>query len=232
MFKNIFLGITILLLLIYFSASFLYDQKYVLFIKPLIIPCFFGYAYHELKSKINQKYVFFILFFYVGESCILYMNWYTFLYPLGLLCYFFSYLCLVLLVLPYINTSSLIRQIGIYPVFTFLLIISLLIFLLDIIFDSETIIFLNLLIVLNALSAILLSVIAFIYLQHYFFRKSIFYFFGSFSIFFSDILSALEVYYLENIVLNITERFLHFFGFYLIYLFYIENSKNNDKFLV
>lgn len=56
-------------------------------------------------------------------------------------------------------------------------------------------------------------------------KKAVLYFFGSISIIFSDIFSALAVYYLDYFALSYIERILHFFGFLLIYLFMIENKE-------
>uniref|UniRef100_UPI00374D0B1F hypothetical protein n=1 Tax=Flavobacterium sp. TaxID=239 RepID=UPI00374D0B1F len=69
--KNLFLGILSAVLIIYFSASFLYDPKYVFFVKPLIIPFFLLFIYLENKYQLSKKYLFFVLFFYLGETTLL-----------------------------------------------------------------------------------------------------------------------------------------------------------------
>lgn len=228
MLKNLFLGLSIVILLVYFSASFLYDQHYVLYIKPLIIPIFLTYAFIASNYQLSLRYIAFVLLFYLGDATLLYMEVYPSLYIVGLLFYFFAYIFLLFLVLPFINSTSILKEIRPYSLFTFILIVCLLVFILDIIFDSESDIILHLVIVLNAISAILLAIFAFIYIKQLFFRKSILYFFGSFTLFFSDVLSALQVYYLEDFIINFIQRIFHFLGFYLIYLFYIENAVKKE----
>ena len=220
--KKLFLALSIFFLLLYFSASFLYHEKYVLYIKPLILPFFTAYIFLANHFKINVRYLLFIIFFYLGDCCILYIYKFPVVYELGLICYFFSYLSLLFLVLPFINSFSVLNEIRIYSIFTFFLIVSILVFLLDVIFDTKTEIFLTIIIVFDAIAAILLTFFAFIYLKQLFFKKSILFFFGSFSLFFSDVMSALQVYFVEDFLMNFIERILHFLGFYLIYLFYVE----------
>ncbi len=229
MVKKIYLGIAIFTLILYFCASFLYDAEYVLYIKPFIIPCFLNYVLLSSNFKVSKRFLAFVLFFYLGDCCILYMNISNILYSLGLFFYFLSYLSMVFLVLPFIRTKSIIYEIKPYSIFTFFLIVLILAFVILIIFDQEINLILNFVIILNAFSALLLAIFAFIYLQQNFCKKSIFYFFGGFTIFFSDILSALQVYYLESFGINFVERILHFLGFYLIYLFYIENSSKTSS---
>ncbi|WP_310555440.1 hypothetical protein [Flavobacterium sp.] len=226
MLKNVFLGISILFVLIYFSASILYDTKYVVYIKPVIIPAFICYAFCAFKERLNSHYLIFVFFFYAGEIGILFMEQSPIMYKFGLLFYFFSYLSLINLAYPYIKFVNLIKEIKLYSFFIFLLLTVLLVFILKIIFDSEIDFYLNTIIVLNALSAIFLVVTAFILLQEIFNRKTVYYFFGVFCIFFSDVISAVNFYLLDDFYLNLLERVLHFSGFFLFYLFIIQKEEN------
>ena len=218
-FKKLSFGI---LLLAYFSASFLYDSKYVVFIKPLIIPCFCLFFYSKNKQTLPKKYLLFVLFFYLGETGLIFMDNLPFLYKTSMVFYSLSYLCLINLAYPFVKSLNLLTEIRIYELIIFSLIISVLVFVLTIVFDYETNLFLNIIIVLNAVFAITLIIISFLYLKETFNKKSISFFFGVFCIFLSDIISALNFYYLEDFKLNFLERMMHFLGFYFIYLFAIN----------
>jgi hypothetical protein len=54
------------------------------------------------------------------------------------------------------------------------------------------------------------------------------YFLGGISLILSDVFSAINVYYLDILEINLLEVILHFVGFYLIYLFIIEKAKPNE----
>lgn len=222
--QSLLLGLLLVLILIYFSASFLYDSKFAVYVKPLIIPCFCLYLYFERNEKLSKKYFLFVLFFYLGETALLFMDNLPFLYKTSMFFYLLSYLCLINLAYPFVKSLNLLSEIKIYELIIFSLIISVLVFVLNVIFDSETGLFLNTIIVINAISAIFLMIVSFLYLKETFNNKSINFFFGAFCIFFSDIISALNFYYLEDFKLNFLERILHFLGFYLVYLFSLNKT--------
>ena len=220
--KNISLGLLLVLILIYFSASFLYDYKLAVYVKPLIIPSFCLFVYFERKQKLPKKYFLFVLFFYLGETALIFMDILPFLYKTSMFFYLLSYLCIINLAYPFVKSLNLLNEIRIYELIIFSLIISVLVFVLNVIFELETNLFLNIIIVLNAVSAILLMIVSFLYLKEMFDNKSINFFLGAFCIFFSDVISALNFYYLEDFKLNFLERIMHFLGFYFIYLFSIN----------
>ena len=212
-------------LIIYFGASYLYDAKYVIYTKPAIIPIFMLYAFAKNRGKLSQNYSFFVAFFYLGETFLLHHESQPILYVLALTFYFLSYLTIAILAFPYLKNLKLLNYVKTNTIFIFILICCFLGIVISIIFKNISIIYLNLIILLNAIAALILIITALIYLRIEFTKKSIYYFFGSFSIFFSDTISALIVYFLDDIVLNFTERILHFLGFFLIYLFQVQNRE-------
>ena len=228
-FKNLLIGLLIILLLTYFSASFLYDPRWAIFVKPFIIPTFFSIIFFYSKLPISQNYLYFILFFYSSELSLLFIDNYSFLYHIALLFSFVSYLFLINLSYIYIKALDLLYQIKPYELFVFTLTIGVLIYLLNLIFEVEQDIFIFILVILNAISAISLFVVAFLFIKEVFNKKSGYYFFGVMAIFFSDLMSAFNVYFIDDFVLNLMERFLHFLGFYLIYLFFIEKNIKNKS---
>lgn len=227
--KNLLIGFLVILLLTYFSASFLYDPKWVIFVKPFIIPTFFSIIYFYSKLPISKNYLYFILFFYLSELSLLFMDNYSFLYHIGLLFSFISYLFLISLSYIYIKALDLLYEIKPYELFVFTLTIGVLIYLLNLIFEVEQDMLIFIMVILNSISAISLIVVAFLFIKEVFNKKSGYYFFGVMTIFFSDLMSAFNVYFLDDFMLNLMERFLHFLGFYLIYLFFIKKNIKNKS---
>lgn len=223
-FKNLLIVILLMLLITYFSASFLYESKYVVFIKPLIIPSFCLFVCFGNKQIFPKKYLLFVLFFYLGETALLFMDKIHFLYTTSMFFKLLSYLFLINLVYPFVKSLNLLNEIKIHELIIFSIIISILVLMLNMIFNFETDFFLNTIIVLNAILSIFLIIISFLYLKETFNDKSVYFFLGTFCIFCSDVMSALNFYYLEDFILNLSERILHFLGFYLIYLFTINKS--------
>ena len=226
-FKKSLLFLLLALLLTYFSASFLYDSNYVIYIKPLIIPFFCLHIYFERNYKFSKKYFLFVLFFYLGETSLLLMDKLNIFYSISMFCYLLSYLTLISLVYPFVKSLSILNEIKIHELFIFSLVTGILIFVLSVVYNYETDIFLNTVIFLNAISSIFLIIICFLYLKETFNDKSVYFFLGAFCIFCSDVMSALNFYYLQDFILNFLERILHFLGFYLIYLFIISKPVND-----
>ena len=227
-FKNLFLGLFITTLTIYFGAAFFYDPKFVLYIKPLIIPFFFLFSIFHKKINFSLEYLIFVLFFYLGENCILFMEKIPDLFKMGLIFYLGSYMFLIWMSLPYLKKLNFRNVLKGYTVLVVLLNGCFLILIMYIVTKSLNNNLLNCIVLLNAVSAIILSICSVLYLSTQFNQKSVFYFFGAFSIILSDVFSALVTYYLQDFKLNFIERFLHFAGFVLIYLFYIEKDKTSE----
>lgn len=196
-----------------------------MYTKLLIIPIFILYAFSENRQKLSINYLCFVAFFYLGETFLLYHEGRPIFYVLALTLYFLSYLTLAILAFPYLKSLKLLNYVKTNTIFIFVLICCFLGIVISIIFKNISTIYLNLIILLNAIAALLLIITTLIYLRIEFTKKSIYYFFGSFSIFFSDTISALVVYFMDDIILNFMERILHFLGFFLIYLFQIQERQ-------
>jgi hypothetical protein len=214
-----------MLLLLYFGASFLYDPKYVIFIKPLIIPLFILYICFDSKLILNKGYYYFVAFFYLGETAMLFLEYSNFFMRTALLLYLFSYLSLVLIAFPFIKHTNFKKTLRGYTLFVVLLNSFFLVLIVFILIEAIPDEFVDFLVLLNALVALMLIITSVLYLCAKNNKKAVLFFFGSISIVFSDIFAALSVYYLDYFALNYIERILHFFGFLLIYLFIIENKK-------
>jgi hypothetical protein len=227
-YKKLFLGLLIILLLIYFSATILYNPKYVLYIKPLIIPSFIIFAILNKKQSLTKEYLFFVLFFYLGETFMLLCDKNIIFLRVALLSYFTSYMALINLAYPFVKSVNLIKMVRTYNMFIVLLYCFFLFIVLSIIFDSVNDKYVTIIVVFNAISALILTITAFFFLGTQHNKKSSLYFFGALSIVLSDIYSSMVNYYLDNFILNFIERLLHFTGFFLIYLFTIEKSKPSE----
>ena len=89
--------------------------------------------------------------------------------------------------------------------------------------------YLNVILIFNAIVAVLLGVTAVLYLGKITNKKSYYYFFGAFALIFNDIFAAIVTYFMNNFVLNTIDRVLHFASFILIFLFVIENNYNSQN---
>ncbi len=225
--KNTVFVLLCFLVALYFSASYLYDSKWVVCIKPLIIPLFLLFAFLRNKEIFTRKYIFFVLFFYSSETLMVFSTAHTALVKYALVFSFFTYLSLINIVFDVVKNSNFKKIIKGYNLFVVLLNIFFLV-LVVLILISTLDEYTNYIVILNAFSAILLAIAAIIFLSTLNSKKAILYFFGAFTIILSDILSALVFYYLEDTFLNFADRILHFLGFYLIYLFAVENKNNHQ----
>jgi len=226
--KNTILVLLCFLIAVYFSSSYLYDSKWIVCIKPIIIPLFVCYAYIENKRIFSYKYILFVLFFYCSETLMVFSVTHEILVRYSLVFSFFTYLSLINIVFEVVKNSNFQKIIKGYNLFVVLLnafFLVLVVLILISTLDKYT----NYVVVLNAFSAILLAITAIIYLSALNSKKSIIYFFGAFAIILSDIFAALVFYYLEDEILNLADRILHFVGFFMIYLFVLENKKVNES---
>ncbi len=232
--RKILLIFPIGFLLAYFGADVFYDSKYIYYIKPFIIPSFMVYVILANYKKLNLKFYLFVLFFYVGETIMLFGYKYIPALRIGLLSYLFCYISLIFLVSEFVKTSQLLSAFKGFTLFVFVLNCIFLAAILYILINSINDVLTNFIIVLNTISAVILGIVAVLYLSNDNKTKVFFYFFGACSLIINDIFSALESYYLESMVLNTIERLLHFAAFYLIYLFMIQedlSEKNKRVFI-
>ena len=119
------------------------------------------------------------------------------------------------------NVRELVKFSTFFVIFVNLFILFYIVtILLDAIYDK----YVDVLVIFNAISAVLLILASVILLTINNNLKNLYYFFGAFFLLFSDIFSALVAYYFDNMTLNFLERLLHFAGFYLIYLFIKEKN--------
>jgi hypothetical protein len=227
--KALLLVLPIILLIIYFSAGVFYDPIYVIYSKPFIVPAFLLYAISTHREKLTSNYLLFVAFFYANELFLLLWQDYIFLFKVALITSFFSYLSLIILgykIIKNKNIYSLPKGFSLFILFlngVFLL--AILIFLIAAIGD----IYINIILVFNALIAIILGVTAVLYLNNFTNKKTYFYFFGSFALILSDVSGAIGSYFMHNVYLNSLDRLLHFLAFYLIYLFIIKDSTEKNK---
>ena len=108
-------------------------------------------------------------------------------------------------------------------------------FLLTIIYLLASVItdeYINVIIIFNAISTIVLGATAVLYLGKFGDKKAYYYFFGAFALIFNDVFAAIGTYIIENVFLNILDRILHFACFYLIFLFVITDRKKDDQIIV
>ena len=217
--------IPLTLLLSYFCADILFDPKYVVYIKPFIIPTFILYAYKSNK-KLIFNYLIFASFFYVNETLLLFWEDSVPLYKTALIASFFSYLALINLGYSSLKSKTLFSLPKGYSLFILILNCIFLIAVLYIITTSINDFVLTVIIVLNAMVAVFLGATAVIYLGKFGNTKAYLYFFGAFALIFNDIFAAIGSYLIDNIVLNTLDRILHFTAFFVIYVFAITQKKS------
>lgn len=230
--NKLILILPLLLFLIYFGAGIFYDAKYVIYIKPFILPSFMMYAAITHADKMTIQFYFFVLFLYIGDMLILFG--YNYLVPLqiALISKFLCYIMLVFLGKEAISTNTIRTIFSGFTLIIFLLncvlFFAIVLILLDLIDNVIT----DVIIVFNSVAAVILGIIAALYLSRDSTFKVFLYFFASYALILGDILGALESYYFESIVLNTADRLLHFVAFYLIYMFCIQansRTKNNTS---
>lgn len=217
--------IPLTLLLSYFCADILFDPKYVVYIKPFIIPTFILYAYKSNK-KLIFNYLIFASFFYVNETLLLFWEDSVPLYKTALIASFFSYLALINLGYSSLKSKTLFSLPKGYSLFILILNCIFLIAVLYIITTSINDFVLTVIIVLNAMVAVFLGATAVIYLGKFGNTKAYLYFFGAFALIFNDIFAAIGSYLIDNIVLNTLDRILHFTAFFVIYVFATTQKKS------
>ncbi len=224
--KKIILGLLISLITVYFCADFLYDPKYVVFLKPLFIPLFLVYAVLQNEKRLPIKFYLFAMFFYLGEMTLLISDVINFYLISGLIFYLLEYFSLINLVAPLSRKYDFKNAFKGYSLFVILLNCLFLGMILYLILEPVKNNFIQFIIVLNAISAILLTISAVFYLGKKYSKKALYYFSGCFAIIISDVFAALVKYYIQDFSLNFLDRVLHLTGFLLIYLFVIQNDNS------
>jgi hypothetical protein len=223
--KNIILSFLICLIAIYFCADFLYDPKYVLYIKPFFIPLLLAYSFIDLKKALPIKFYLFSLFFYLGEMMFLISDVIKIYLSLGLFFYFLSYLALINIVNPLTEKYNFKNTLKGYTLFVVIINCIFLGIVLYLILESEKDYLVICLIILNTISAILLTISTVYYLSKNYNLNSFYYFAGCFCILVSDIFAALIKYYINDFSLNLMDRFLHLLGFFSVYFYVIQVNR-------
>lgn len=228
-FKKLLLIFPITFLVAYFCAGILYDAKYVIYVKPFIVPSFIIYALVNNYNKLTLNYFLYVLFFYINEVLLLFWIESIILFRIALIASFFCYLSLINL--GYVSLKN--KNLYIIPKgFTLFILILNCVFLASILYiliSAIGDIYLNIILIFNAIVAVILGVTAVLYLGKFTDRKSYYYFFGSFALIFNDIFAAVVTYFIDNPLLNTLDRLLHFASFVLIYLFIIKDKKKVEN---
>lgn len=225
-----FVAIFLLLLLAayFYSIFYLTGTNYTFYIKPLFVPVFLGYAFLKHGYNFPKSYLIFVFLFYLGQTFMLFCDSSKTVLQLALVFHILFYFALINLSWP------LIRETHFKKIFTLLTSIVILLnafflcMIVYLIFKATTDSVTNIITVLNAILALLLLMTAVAYLSIDANKKSMLYFFGTISLIFSDVFSALNVYYFNIFQLNLLDLLLHFVGFYLIFLFIIEKSELSE----
>ena len=222
--NKLILILPLLLFLIYFGAGIFYDAKYVIYIKPFILPSFMMYAVIARADKMIIQFYFFVLFLYIGDMAILFGS--TFMLPeqIALISKFLCYIMLIFLGKEVLSTTTIRTIFNGFTLIIFLLNCVLFFAIVLILMDLIDSVITDIIIVFNAISAAVLGIIAALYLSRDNAFKAFLYFFGSYALILSDVFGALESYYFENLVLNTADRLLHFVAFYLIYMYCIQDN--------
>lgn len=228
-FKRLLLLIHFTLLVVYFCAGIFFNPNLVFYIKPLIIPSFIFYAATVNFKKLTLNFFLYVIFFYINEILLLFYDDSIQLYRTALIASFFCYLALLNLGYNSIKTKKLYTLPQGFSLFILALNSIFLIVILYILMSVIGDIFLNIILIFNAVSALFLGVTAVLYFGKFGDKKSYYYFFGAFALIFNDVFAAIGTYFIENVVLNTFDRVLHFTSFYLIYLFIVSNKKKAKK---
>jgi hypothetical protein len=227
--RRAILLIPITLLVVYFCAGIFYDPTLVIYIKPLIIPSFLIYALSINFKKLTLIYYLFAVFFYLNETLLLFWEDSVQLFRIALIASFFCYLALVNLGYSSIKTKKLFSIPKGYSLFILAMNAMFLAAILYILTSAISDRYLNVILLFNAVSTVLLGTTAVIYLGKFADKKAYYYFFGVFALIFNDVFAAIGTYFSENAVLNTFDRVLHFTSFYLIYLFIINDKKKVEN---
>ena len=227
--KSTLLFILGILLVVYYCAGIFYDPALVIYIKPLIIPTFLIYAIATNYKKLTLNYYLFVALFYLNEVLILFWENSLEIFPVALIASFFCYLSLLSLGYSSIKTVKIFTQPGGFTLFIFALNFFFLSGILYILISAITEVYLDVILVFNAIVAVFLGITAVLYLGKFANQKAYYYFFGVFALIFNDVFAAIGTYFVDNVVLNTFDRILHFTSFYLIYLFVIADKKKGWK---
>ncbi len=223
--KKILLIFPVALIVIYFCAGIFFDPKDVIYIKPFIVPSFIIYALANNYNNFTTNYSIYVLFFYINEVLLLFWIDSIQLFRVALIASFFCYLSLINLGYKSIKNKNLYTFPKGFTLFILLLNCVFLASILYILISAIGDIYLNIILIFNAIAAVILGVTAVLYLGKFTGRKSYYYFFGSFALIFNDIFAAIVTYFIDNNFLNTLDRLLHFTSFVLIYLFIIKDKK-------
>lgn len=224
--RKLLLLLPITFLLIYFGAGIFYDSKDVIYFKPLIIPSFVVYMLVNNFEKLTLNYFIYVIFFYINEVLLLFWIDSLQLFRIALISSFFCYLSLINLGYKTIKNKNLYTIPKGFTLFILSLNCVLLAIIVYILISAIGDFYLNIILIFNAIVAVILGVTAVLYLGKVTNRKSYCYFFGSFALIFNDIFAAIVTYFIDNNLLNTLDRLLHFTSFFLIYLFIITDKKS------
>jgi hypothetical protein len=222
--KEILLIFPIVFLILYYVLGWFFNVEYTYIFKPYIIPTFLIYVYAKFNFKLGLNFYLFALLYYVGETLLLYSIKFPFLIRFTLIVFLFSYISaikLVLIHIKHLNLKIILQRYTLFIIVINSFFLVLILFLLESMIND---IFINYIIVLNAITALIFGFSAVLYLNESTHKKAFFYFFGAFSIILSDIFGALNNYFYESFVLNLSESLLHFLGFLFIFLFVTTNE--------
>ena len=222
---NALLLLSISLLAVYFGIGIFFDLALVLYIKPCIIPSFMLYVVAKHFDKLTLNYLLFVLFFYCNEVLLLYYENSVHLFRAAMIASFFCYLALVTLGYNSIKARKIYTFPKGYTLFIFIINAAFLLAILYILTSAIGDIYLDIIIICNALLTIFLSATAVLYLAKFANKKAYYYFFGSFALIFNDVFAAIGTYFIDHVVLNTFDRVLHYTSFYLIYLFVVKDKK-------
>lgn len=228
--EKIILVLLLLLVAAYFcSIFFLPGTKVVFYLKPLFIPIFLLYAILKNGFVFPKSYFLFVLFFYIGQTLMLFCDNSGIFLQFALIFYALFYSALINLALPEIRGRYLKKIFTGLTAFVISLNAFFLFLIVYIMFETTTDTITNFIAIANAIAALILMICAVIYMSIDASKKSFLYFIGAMTLILSDVFSAINAYYLYVFTLNILELILHFFGFYLIYLFILEKVKPDEN---
>ena len=227
--KKVFLSIPITLLVVYFCAGIFFNPAYIIYIKPFIIPTFILFVAYSNSKLLTLNYLLFVILFYISETLILFWEDSVTLFRTALIASFFCYSALINLGYNAIKGKNIYSRPTGFSLFILILNGLLLLAILYIITTAINDYLLNIIIVFNTLVTVFLGTTAVIYLSKFANTKAYFYFFGVFALIFNDIFAAIGTYFIENSILNTSDRILHFGSFILVYLFVLQENKKVDN---
>ena len=227
--KKTLLILPIILVLIYFCADIFYHSSTIIYIKPLIIPSFIIYALVNDFDKLTKNYFLYVIFFYLNEFLLLFTGDSIQMYRFALVASFLCYLSLINLGFKSFKNRNLFTMPKGFTLFILLLNCLFLAAIVYILISSIEDNYINVILVFNAVIALVLGVTAVSYLGKFLNKKSYYYFFGAFALIFNDIFAAIVTYFIDNVLLNTIDRILHFLSFILIYLFILNDTKKVEN---